>query len=107
MTTRELNKNVKQVVDQIVRLVTPVRIILFGSAAKGQTGPDSDLDFLIVVQENCHTLSVIDQLYMGVRKIPMPCDFLVVTDSMLRKHRLNRGLIYHEILARGKEVYAA
>jgi len=103
----ELNQNVKQVVDQIVRFVAPVKIILFGSAAKGQTGSDSDLDFLIVVQNNSHTSSVVDQLYMGVRKKPMPCDFLVVTDSMLQKHRLNRGLIYQEILKRGEEVYAA
>lgn len=102
-----LNANIRQVVDQIVSLVMPVRIILFGSAVAGKTGPDSDLDFLIVVPAARRTSDVVDQLYMGVRKKPMPCDFLVVTDSMLRKHRHNPGLIYHEILKRGKEVYAA
>ncbi len=107
MKAGKLNQNVKQVVDQIVRLATPLRIILFGSAASGKTGPDSDLDFLIVVPENRQTSAVVDQLYMEVRKKPMPCDFLVVTESMLKKHRLNRSLIYHEILRWGKEVYAA
>lgn len=102
-----LNQNIRQVVDQIVTLATPLRIILFGSAATGKTGPDSDLDFLIVVPEASRTSDVVDRLYMQVRKKPMPCDFLVVTDSMLRKHRNNRGLIYHEILKRGREVYAA
>jgi len=102
-----LNRNVRQVVDQIVKLAMPIRIILFGSAATGKIGPDSDLDFLVVVPETRQPTVIVDQLYMEVRKKPMPCDFLVVTENMLQKHRNNRGLIYHEILKRGKEVYAA
>jgi hypothetical protein len=42
---------------------------------------------------------------MEVRSRPMPCDFMVVTETTLRRNRDNPGLIYGEILARGKEVY--
>ena len=33
-----------EIVRRIVRVAAPERIILFGSAARGETGPGSDLD---------------------------------------------------------------
>ncbi len=38
-------------VKRIVEIARPLRIILFGSAAEGRMGPDSDLDIVVVVQE--------------------------------------------------------
>ena len=44
------------VLDEIVRLIveaaSPERIILFGSAARGQMGQHSDLDLLVVVEDS-------------------------------------------------------
>jgi uncharacterized protein len=37
-----------EVVRRIVEVAHPDRIVLFGSAARGQMGPDSDLDLLVV-----------------------------------------------------------
>jgi predicted nucleotidyltransferase len=94
------------VVSQIVSLVRPKRVILFGSAAEGRVGPDSDLDFLIVVPDGQSVRHATDRLNVGVRDRPMPCDFLVVTPSILRKHRNTAGMVYSEILERGQEIYA-
>src|SRR5712692_5451549 len=38
----------KKVVDRILAVSRPERIILFGSAATGHMGPDSDLDLLVI-----------------------------------------------------------
>jgi predicted nucleotidyltransferase len=35
-----------ELVRRIVEAVNPLRIILFGSAARGEMGPDSDIDVL-------------------------------------------------------------
>jgi predicted nucleotidyltransferase len=35
-----------------VEFYRPVRIYLFGSEARGESGPDSDLDFLVVVPDD-------------------------------------------------------
>jgi len=43
--TKEILQNMVQV---IVNEVEPVRIILFGSHAKGNSKPDSDVDFLVI-----------------------------------------------------------
>ena len=36
------------VVDEVVGAVDPVEVILFGSVARGEDGPDSDIDLLVV-----------------------------------------------------------
>jgi predicted nucleotidyltransferase len=107
MTKRELQRNIEQVLDQIVRLVSPTRVILFGSAAKGHITTDSDLDFLVVVPDTRNREEVMDRLNRGVRRKDMPCDFLVVTAAALRRTKANTGLIYGEILQHGREIYAA
>ena len=107
MTPVQLRKNVRQVVDQIVELAQPRRIILFGSAATGRVEEDSDLDFLIVIPEDKRPQDLTDRLNMQVRNRPMPCDFMVVTQAVLDRNSDNPGLVYGEILTRGREVYAA
>jgi predicted nucleotidyltransferase len=42
-----------QVVERLVEFYRPQKIYLFGSAARGEYGPDSDLDFLVVVADDC------------------------------------------------------
>ena len=106
MKRAQLRRNIRQIVDQVVALVQPRRVILFGSAASGRVGEDSDLDFLVVVPENARPEELTDRLNMGIRNRLMPCDFMVVTESVLDKNRDNPGLVYGEILTQGREVYA-
>jgi len=37
---------------KLVEVCAPVRVYLFGSVARGDDGPDSDLDFLVVVPDD-------------------------------------------------------
>ena len=37
------------VVDEVVAAVDPLEVILFGSVARGEDGPDSDIDLLVVL----------------------------------------------------------
>ena len=106
MNRAHLRRSIRQVVDQVVALAHPQRVILFGSAASGRVEEDSDLDFLVVVSENDRPDELTDRLNMGIRHRPMPCDFMVVTESVLDRQRDNPGLIYGEILTQGREVYA-
>jgi predicted nucleotidyltransferase len=51
----------QELVRRVVDSVQPLRIILFGSAARGEMGPNSDLDALIVVtdQSDCYAVNKI------------------------------------------------
>ena len=106
MTKRKLQQSIEQVLDQIVSLTNPTRVILFGSAAKGDITQDSDLDFLVVIPNSRNREDVVDCLNKGVRRKALPCDFLVVTAAALKRTRTNAGLIYGEILKTGREIYA-
>jgi predicted nucleotidyltransferase len=48
--TRE--EAIAEITRRIVDACQPVRVYLFGSAARGEEGPDSDLDFLVVVPDD-------------------------------------------------------
>jgi predicted nucleotidyltransferase len=93
-------------IGQVVRIAHPLRIVLFGSAARGQAGPESDLDLLVVMPDGTHRRHTSQRLYRGIKNVGVPFDLLVATPSDLEKHRQNIGLIYSAILREGVEVYA-
>jgi hypothetical protein len=43
---------IAEIADRLVEFYRPIRIYLFGSVARGDDGPDSDLDFLVVVPDD-------------------------------------------------------
>ena len=45
-------ETIAEVTRRLVEACRPVRVYLFGSAARGETGPDSDLDFLVLVPDD-------------------------------------------------------
>jgi predicted nucleotidyltransferase len=94
------------VVQQIVEAVKPLRIVLFGSAARGAMGPDSDLDVLVVMPEGVHTRRIAQFLHQSLRNVGRPVDVLVATPALLERHKDNIGLIYKTILDEGKVIYA-
>ncbi len=97
----------EKLVAQVVEAVHPLRIILFGSAARGDMSPSSDVDLLVVMPEGVHRRKTAQKLYREIRGLGHPFDILVATPEDLERHKANIGLIYREILAEGKEVYAA
>ena len=98
---------IDQLVERVVALVDPLKIILFGSAARGEMGPDSDVDVLVVMPEGVHRRKTAQHLYREIRGLGVPFDILVTTPESLEKHKDNIGLIYDTILEEGREIYVA
>jgi predicted nucleotidyltransferase len=71
----------QQMVDVIVREVDPETIILFGSRARGDARPDSDVDLLIVESEpfspQRSRFQEINRLYSLLRNLSVSKDLLV------------------------------
>ena len=51
MKPNEITAEIKSIADQIIRKYNPLKIILFGSAARGEYDRVSDLDFLIIKED--------------------------------------------------------
>jgi predicted nucleotidyltransferase len=101
------DKVVEKLVRQVVEIIHPLQIILFGSAARGTMGPDSDLDLLIVMPEGTRRRRTAQRLYREIKGLGAPFDLLVTTPSELEKHKDNIGLIYRTVLQEVKELYVA
>lgn len=94
-------------VRSIVSTVRPIKVILFGSAARGAMGPESDLDLLVVMPDGTHRRHTAQRLYREVRGVTIPFDLVVATASDLEAHGRSPGLIYRTILREGRTLYAA
>ena len=99
-------KVVDQLVHQIVDSVQPLQIVLFGSAARGSFGPDSDIDLLVVMPEGTHRRKTAQKLYREIDGLGVPFDVLVATPIDLEQYKDTIGLIYRTVLREGKVIYA-
>ena len=97
----------EEVVRRTVAVAHPVRIILFGSAARATMGPDSDLDLLVVVRDGVHRRRTAQAIYKGLRGIGFAKDVVVVTESDVREFGENPSLVICPALSHGKEIYHA
>jgi predicted nucleotidyltransferase len=98
---------IEQVVQTIVEAVHPIRIILFGSAARGDGGPNSDLDLLIVMPNGIHRRQIARHVYRELCGMGFAKDVIVVTEEDIRRFKDNPSLIIMPALQEGKELYRA
>src|SRR5271155_4171740 len=96
-----------ELVRRIVDSVHPLRIILFGSAARGEMGPHSDLDVLVVMPDGCNSLRIAQDLHCRLSDLGMAKDIVVVQASDVEQYGQNPYLIIYRALTEGKELYNA
>ncbi len=96
----------QQIVRRIVEVVSPEKILLFGSAARGEMGPDSDID-LLIVKDVPHRRRAAQEIRRHLRGVLVPVDLIVATPGDLEEYKDTIGLIYRPALREGKVVYAA
>ncbi len=87
--------------------VQPLRVILFGSRAKGTARPDSDINLLVVMPDGTPALPTMQHLYCSIEHTDAAVDYLVTTPAVLEHHAENIGLVYREILRTGRDVHVA
>lgn len=97
---------IDKLVQRIVEAVHPLRIILFGSAVRGQMDANSDLDVLVVVPNETHRQSTARRIYRYLIGFGFPVDIVVATEDDLRQYGDNYSLVYYPALQKGKEIYA-
>ena len=73
--TRE--EAIAEITRRLVEACQPVRVYLFGSAARGDDGPDSDLDFLVVVPDDAaEDVIRAGRLYQAIRGVGCAVDII-------------------------------
>lgn len=104
-TPAEYESALQEAVDRIATRFHPDKIILFGSAARGQGGPDSDADLLVVMPVEGSKRQQAVQIDLALEGIPIPIDLVVITPDEVEKYRDAMGTIIHEAVREGKVLY--
>lgn len=95
------------IVTRIVTAVSPERIILFGSGARGTMRPDSDLDLMIVMSQKADKRDVDFAIRTALAHLHMAIDIIVVTPRELKRYGTSIGLVYRPALEEGRVLYVA
>lgn len=95
-----------EVVSGIVTKVDPVRIILFGSAAHDEMGPNSDLDLLVVLDElkPWETPRLMGEIRFAIRA-PMAIDVFVTDLEECERRKDVVGSLHYWPLREGEVIY--
>lgn len=98
---------IDEAVRRIVYAAQPLQVILFGSAAKGQTDRDSDVDLLVIEREvkNRHAETV--RLHRALKGLIMPVDIIVIAQKDFEDWMAFPGSVYRAAHDEGKVLYEA
>lgn len=95
-----------EVIRRLVEEFDPEKIILFGSRAWGNPGPDSDYDLFVIVDESReHAIRRAQRAHRCLRRLPISTDVLIKTRSEVDKFSGVYASLEAEVLERGKILY--
>lgn len=92
------------IVKVVVRAVQPEKIVLFGSAARGEMGPDSDYDILVIKAGKYNFWRELTKIYKNLPGTA-PVDVVLATPEVVEQYRDTHCLVYCPALKEGKIIY--
>ncbi len=96
-----------EIIQRVVAVAQPERIILFGSAAREEMGPNSDVDLLVVKSGEFDQGRVLGDIYINLHGVGQAVDVVLVTPEQLERYRDTHCLVIAPALREGKEIYRA
>lgn len=97
----------QEIVDRIRRVAHPLRVVLFGSRARGTAGPESDIDLMVVVSNGTSRHETAGDIYQSLIGVGAPVDVVVVTEDDVARYRDQPALVVAAALQEGTTLYAA
>jgi predicted nucleotidyltransferase len=103
------SQQVSEVIDEMVRRIVerfqPQKIILFGSCARGEAGPDSDVDLLVVLPVKGPKRKKLLEIRGAVMGMGLPKDILIATPEEVELYRDVAGTIIEPALRESRVLY--
>lgn len=95
-----------ELLNRVVDFFLPRRVVLFGSRARGESGPDSDIDHLVILDDD----APVDHLTLRAgwesrRGYDHPADVIPVRNAVYRRRAKIAGTLAYEAEIDGIAVY--
>jgi uncharacterized protein len=90
---------------RIVEQLQPLRVILFGSHARGTAGAESDVDLLVVLPEVSDKRYTTIEVRRALADLPVAKDIIVTTPDEIARRGDMVGSVLRPALREGKTLY--
>ena len=96
---------IHEIIRRILTVTNPVKIFLFGSAARGQMTSDSDID-LMVIEENPDTSGKEQfNIRKSLRGLGHPFDIVIMSRNYYEQRKDTVGRLAYPVSREGKVIY--
>ncbi len=95
------------IVERVLSVSSPERILLFGSAATGELSPSSDIDLLVLESEVDDARREANRIREVLRRLGKPFDVIVMTTERFEETKDVIGGLAYPASRYGRVVYEA
>lgn len=92
------------IIERIVDVAQPEKIILFGSAASGKMTGNSDVD-LLIIKDGADSLQLMSRIYGRLHGVGAAVDAIVVSTDDVERYKDSHALVIKPALQHGTVVY--
>ena len=103
-TPAEVESKIQEMVRRIIEGFHPDKIILFGSRARGDAQPDSDVDLLVVIPTLAKKETMLG-IRLAVRRMGISKDIVVVTPEEFEQRKNIVGTMAYPAHHEGRVLY--
>jgi predicted nucleotidyltransferase len=101
----ELERIIAEMAERIVLGFQPLRVILFGSQARGDAGPESDVDLLVVLPDGSDRRASVVAILRILDDLPVCKDVVVTTPEEIARRGSLVGTVLRPALHEGRVLY--
>ncbi len=106
MREERVQRAIQEMVRRIVERFNPDQVILFGSHARGDAGPDSDVDLLVVMRFEGSKREKAVEVGVALHGVGLPKDIVVTTPEEFAWRKEIPGTIERPAAIEGRVLYA-
>jgi predicted nucleotidyltransferase len=102
-----MNNTLQKIIDYVVQVTEPDKVILFGSMAHGKITPHSDVDLLIISKHAPIKKELVKMIMTFCKEFSLKTDVLIYSEAELELEKQRPNSFLGAICKDGKLMYAA